>query len=101
MLPAPLLNFDHIGRGKQGVQTLIKETEQEKYSPAGQTLTFQEGCQRQTAVASLFALVRALQQSTKLVFNSISEQKKIIISLEMKRNFLFHRKYHNVFHFDM
>lgn len=75
MLTAPLLNFDHIGRGKQGVQTLIKETEQEKYSPAGQTLTFQEGCQRQTAVASLFALVRALQQSTKLDFNSISEQK--------------------------
>jgi len=75
LLPAPLFIFDHIGREKQMVLTLLKETELEKYSPGGQT-TFQEGCQRQTTAASLIALLCALQQSTKLDFNSISKQNK-------------------------
>lgn len=74
LLTASLLIFDHIGRGKQVVQTIIKETEQEKYSPGGTTLTIQEWCQRQSAVANLFTLVCALQESTELDFNSISKQ---------------------------
>lgn len=98
LLTVPLLIFDPADRGKQVVQTLIKEVEQEKYSPGGQTLTFQEECQRQTAVARLFPLALALQRSKKLDCSAILKKN----SLECKRNFLFFRKYHNdVFNFDM
>lgn len=47
-------------------------------------MTFQEGCQRQTAVAGLFALLFALQESTMPHFNSISKQKTLLFLWNLK-----------------